>query len=228
MKILQWNIHAWTNEESVNSTKSILELISEIKPNLVSLNEVNEGYSDFLLYDIAQQLGYYYVFAPSLTYYLKGKKCRFGNAIFSTYFFSSVESFMLTPANFIYDGNEINEPRSVTWLKLFNNEHLSWFGSTHLPRTNQQIRVKTLQNLGETVPKTGEKIILAGDFNTEDTNMTQYFNEAAIVPYPQSVTYPCSNPTEAIDHFVLWNMQTYKCRVIKNYSSDHFPILLEL
>lgn len=228
MKILQWNIHAWADEDFKDSTQNILTLINDLKPDLASLNEVNEGYYDYSLHRMAQQLGYYYIFVPSLTYYLKGKKYRFGNVILSKHLFSAVESFTLTPVTFVYDGNEENEPRSITWLKLLNREQLVWFGSTHLPRTDHQVRAAAMQNLADTIPDRKGKIVLAGDFNTDDKDMGPYFTEAIIVPHPQEVTYPCRNPREAIDHFVLWNIRSYNCRVIKNSSTDHYPLLLEI
>ncbi len=228
MKILQWNIHAWTDEDFKDSTPNIITLITDLGPDLVSLNEVNEGYCDYSLLRMAKQLEYYYVFVPSLTYYLKGKKYRFGNVILSKHLFSAVESFTLTPATFVYDGNEKNEPRSITWLKLLNQERLGWFGSTHLPRADHQVRATALRNLADTIPDRTEKIVLAGDFNTGDKDMGPYFTGAVIVPRPPEVTYSCRNPREAIDHFVLWNIRSYNCRVIKNKSTDHFPLLLEI
>jgi endonuclease/exonuclease/phosphatase family metal-dependent hydrolase len=59
-----------------------------------------------------------------------------------------------------------SEPRSVVVVKVQTSAEPVWIGSTHLPRSDDGMRVTALQRLIQIVQELPKPWLLVGDFNT--------------------------------------------------------------
>jgi len=225
MKLIHWNIHMWLTEDEQPNYKSVKEFIKNLNPDIVTLTEVEDNYKKGIINKLAKELDYMYIFCPCFDFIYDKVRYSFGNAILSKTPFANIEHKIITPVEFLYDGNEPSEPRSVTWTELYNIPNFK-IGITHLPRKKKEYREFAIKKLKTSVYEK-EKFVLSGDFNISKSDLKNFFYNFDISPAEKINTYPCSNPKEDIDHIIYNGIKVKACRTIENYASDHFPIIFD-
>jgi endonuclease/exonuclease/phosphatase family metal-dependent hydrolase len=148
LRILHWNIHSWRDASDASSLEAIVDLVSETDPHVVSFVEVNEpwGMPDSLN-ELANRLGYSWIFAPSFEFGRQTPAGGFGNALLTKLPILAVQQWQLLWPSRLYDGTESSEPRSVVFAKLGFVLSPLWLGSTHLPRSDLQARANASRQL---------------------------------------------------------------------------------
>lgn len=223
IKLLHWNIHMWLTEQDQSNYNLIKKFIEYNNPDIVTLTEVEDIYNNCLVSKLAKELNYMLVFCPCFDFIYESERYSFGNSILSKFPFKKVENKIITPTEFLYNGCEESEPRNLTLVEILGIDNFS-IGITHLPRKIQKYKNFSINNLKKFIPK--EKFLIAGDFNIGRNELSDYFNSYSIYPLKKTYTYPCSNPSEDIDHIITQKIKVYNCNIINNFSSDHFPIII--
>ncbi len=166
LRILHWNIHSWRDASNASNLEAITDLVGETDPHVVSLVEVDEpwGMSDSLN-ELANRMGYAWIFAPSFEFGHQAPAGGFGNALLTKQPILAVQHWQLLWPSRLYDGTEPSEPRSAVFAKIGLLQSSLWFGSTHLPQNDSQARENALRQLMTLTQKLDSHWLVCGDFN---------------------------------------------------------------
>jgi endonuclease/exonuclease/phosphatase family metal-dependent hydrolase len=225
LKALHWNIHSWRGVSGASNLETIVDLVRETEPHVVSLVEVDEpwGMPDTLR-ELATQIGYTWIFIPCFEFGDQSPTGGFGNALLTTLPILAVEQWQLRWPPTQYDGTEPSEARSVVFAK-FKVAHSSvWCGSTHLPRSDAQARSGALQRLMALTRKLDSHWLVCGDFNTSAESWLERNGFVVVCPKPAQPTYPAHEPVEPIDYCVASPGLHVEGTVLKVGGSDHLPV----
>lgn len=224
LRILHWNIHSWRDASGAANLGAIADLVSEVDPHVVSLVEVDEpwGMSD-TLNEIANRVGYSWIFAPTFEFGHEAPSGGFGNALLTKLPILAVQHRQLLWPPQLYNGTEPSEPRSVVFAKLRCLQSSLWFGSTHLPRSDAQARANALDRLMTLTWKLDGHWLLCGDFNTPASSWLDSDRSVVVCPEPVQPTYPASEPAEPIDYCVGSPGLVVEGEVLRVEGSDHLP-----
>lgn len=81
IRLLRWNVHSWHDDAGHPNVDAVAELIGGIRPHVVSLVEIDEGWSEpDRLGAVARRCGYTSVFCPAFEYGEARSRGGFGNA----------------------------------------------------------------------------------------------------------------------------------------------------
>lgn len=227
VRILHWNIHSWRNTSDASNLEAVTDLIGETDPHVVSLVEVDEpwGISDSLN-ELANRVGYSWVFTPSFEFGHQTPAGGFGNALLTKLPILAVQQWQLLWPSRLYDGTEPSEPRSAVFAKLGFSLSSLWFGSTHLPRSDSQARANALCRLITLTQKLDGHWLACGDFNTPASSWLDDDHSVVVCPEPAQPTYPANEPVEQIDYCVASPGLLVEGRVLPVSGSDHLPLLV--
>jgi endonuclease/exonuclease/phosphatase family metal-dependent hydrolase len=227
LRVLHWNIHSWRDASGASNLEAIADLVSEINPHVISLVEVDEpwGMSD-TLNELANRVGYSWIFAPSFEFGRETPAGGFGNALLTKLPILAVQHWQLLWPSQLYDGTEPSEPRSVVFAKLGFSRSSLWFGSTHLPRSDAQARANALDRLMSLTQKLDGHWLVCGDFNTSASSWLDSDRSVVVCPEPTQPTYPASEPVEPIDYCVGSPGLLVEGKVLEVGGSDHLPVVI--
>lgn len=220
MRLLHWNVHMWQDANGASNAEAVAELIGQVSPDVISLVEVDEtwGQPDHLR-EIADDLGYSWVFVPAFEYREEG---GFGNALLSRRPFEAVQQWQLLSPR-LYDGSEPSEPRAVVLARIDIDGSDVWVGSTHLPRRDDAMRTESSRRLLQLLDRLDRPLALCGDFNQPASAWLP--DPAAVAPWPAVDTHPADVPTEPIDYCVFRDL-TGEAQVLTSTASDHLPVVI--
>lgn len=227
LRILHWNIHSWRDASGVSNLDAIIDLVSKTDPQMVSFVEVDEpwGMPDSL-HEVANRMGYAWIFAPSFEFGDQAPAGGFGNALLTKLPIMAVQHWQLLWPAKLYDGTEASEARSVVFAKLGFAQLSIWLGSTHLPRSDAQARTNALRRLTELTRKLDGHWLLCGDFNTPAESWLDRTRSVVVCPEPAQPTYPAHEPVEPIDYCVASSGLLVQATVVPVEGSDHLPLLV--
>jgi endonuclease/exonuclease/phosphatase family metal-dependent hydrolase len=220
VRLLHWNVHMWQDPGGKSNVQAVADLVEEVSPDVVSLVEVDEPWGrPNGLREVADQLGYCWVFVPAFEYRTEG---GFGNALLSRRPLRAVQQWQLLSPR-LYDGTEPSEVRAVILARVDIDGHATWVGSTHLPRGDLVMRAEASRRLRELLDQISEPWVLCGDFNQTPSDWLP--TSATVAPSPVLATYPAEAPGEAIDYCVLGGI-TGEAHVLPSTASDHLPVVV--
>jgi endonuclease/exonuclease/phosphatase family metal-dependent hydrolase len=227
LRVLHWNIHSWRDASGASNLEAIADLVSEINPHVISLVEVDEpwGMSD-TLNELANRVGYSWIFATSFEFGRETPAGGFGNALLTKLPILAVQHWQLLWPSQLYDGTEPSEPRSVVFAKLGFSRSSLWFGSTHLPRSDVQARANALDRLMSLTQKLDGHWLVCGDFNTSASSWLDSDRSVVVCPEQTQPTYPASEPVEPIDYCVGSPGLLVEGKVLEVGGSDHLPVVI--
>lgn len=228
LRILHWNIHAWRDASGAANLEAITDLATETDPHVVSLVEVDEpwGMADSLS-ELANRMGYSWIFAPSFEFGDQTPAGGFGNALLTKLPILAVQQWQLLWPARLYDGTEPSEPRSAVFAKLEFSLSPLWFGSTHLPRSDSQARANALHRLMTLTQKLDGHWLVCGDFNTPASSWLDNDRSVVVCPEPAQPTYPANDQlVESIDYCVASPDLHVEGKVLPVGGSDHLPLLV--
>jgi endonuclease/exonuclease/phosphatase family metal-dependent hydrolase len=229
--LLHWNVHSWIDPVSGKSNaEAVTRLIREYQPDVVSLVEVDETWSQpSTLARAAESCGYTATFVPTFEYGSNEPVGGFGNAILSRLPVQAVKQHQLTWPTTVYDGTEPSEPRSVllVTVRTPSGGELC-IGSTHLPRSDALPREQALARLTGLVTNLRNPWVICGDFNTPASTWVDSGGRFAVAPSREQPTYPVESPTEGIDYAVAGPGISLSAELLAVGGSDHMPVLVTL
>lgn len=228
LRILHWNIHSWRDAAGAVNLETITDLVRKTDPHVVSLVEVDEPWGmPESLNELANRIGYAWIFAPSFEFGHDTPAGGFGNAFLTKLPILAVQHWQLLWPARLYDGTEPSEPRSAVFAKLSFFPVPLWLGSTHLPRSDAQARANTLDRLMTLTQKLDDHWLVCGDFNTPASSWLDNDRSALVCPEPAQPTYPANDqPVESIDYCVASPDLLVEGRVLPVGGSDHLPLLV--
>lgn len=232
VKLLQWNI--WYKENIDN----ILKVINEVKPDIVTLQEISFDNKDDSNLQKLKNNFKYGEFAQAQQF-LYGRIQ--GNGIFSNYeLISNKKIFVQNPSD---SEDYSKEGRIYIEANIKVNEKELSVGTTHLSYTHEfketDLKNKEIQNLINILKDKKENYIFSGDLNTTKTSsyikqIQQYLincdtdNTWTTKPF----SYNGFNEDKLnwkLDYvFVTKDIKVSQIDVIDTEYSDHLPLLIEI
>ena len=227
LRMLHWNIHSWRDPSGVANLNTIADLVRETDPHVVSFVEIDEpwGMPDRLR-ELAIQIGYTWIFAPSFEFGDQSPTGGFGNGLLTKPPILAVQQWQLRWPPTLYDGTEPSEARSVVFAKLKFAQLSIWCGSTHLPRSDAQARINALHRLTALTQKLDSHWLLCGDFNTPASSWLGSDRPVVVCPEPAQPTYPAHEPVEPIDYCMASPGLHVEGEVLEVGGSDHLPVMV--
>lgn len=232
MKLLTFNVQHLRNYITREIDFDIfINIIKELNPDVVVLNEVFSGNSIFgdepkILAD-KLMMNYYFGHAISIP------KGDYGNAILSKYEIKDPITIKI-PDPIIKDENVYYESRVIIQCSINNITILG----THLglAKSERLLGIETIVSIVRKLNNNNQKFAILGDFNMtpNDDLLLPLLKECkdSVYDYYDDVkfyTFPSINPVQKIDYVFLSNsinINFYK--IINVVASDHFPILVSI
>ena len=228
LRVLHWNVHSWSDMTGAANVEIAAELVQATNPDAFSLVEVDESWAaaSTVVAELANRLGYSWIFVPAFEYGQDVPAGGFGNALLTRLpILGACQRRLVWPPR-QYDGTEPSECRSLVLAKLGGLSESFWVGSTHLPRSEAATRTAALRQVAEIVRGLSGHWLVCGDFNTPSSTWLESENRFAAFPQPERPTYPTGQPSEAIDYCIASPGLTVEVEVLPVTGSDHYPILL--
>jgi endonuclease/exonuclease/phosphatase family metal-dependent hydrolase len=227
LRILAYNTHHGEGTDGVLDLERIGELIAQVAPDLVALQEIDRLVERTGFVDQANEYGA-----------LTGMEALFGD--FMPYQGGHYGMALLSRLPILEWTNhrlpEGTEPRSAltATVQLPNSGREVVFSGIHFYNTEEE-RLAQAQTLMQLLSSESDITILAGDFNSLPASpvMELLATEWAVIPKEgESFTFPAQEPAREID-FMLVRPQTgfrvLEHRVLdEEVASDHRPIFLVL
>jgi endonuclease/exonuclease/phosphatase family metal-dependent hydrolase len=223
LKVLSLNIHAGLDMLGNDRIDDIGRLISDFRPDLVSLQEVrrNDPRTRRVLQDVtlSSHSGMVALFQPLV--WLVGTTQ--GNAVLSRTYPDAENSLTLSGGR---------ERRGILLISVKLGEVEVDFINVHfgLSVSERSTQIRALVDLLE---QRGNPAIIAGDFNVEPDSvelqpLAAIAREAwdiALVRHDNGMTFPASNPRVRIDQiWVRGPLEVLETGVIRSDVSDHLPV----
>lgn len=224
LRILAYNVKHGRGMDGAIDLERIARVISEQDPDLVALQEIDEGCGRSGGVDQARRLGELCSMTPIFGPFMDYDGGRYGMALLSRLPVEASTNHVLPPGR---------EPRTAlaARVRLDDGRALVLIG-IHLYATEEErlAQAETLLDVcaGEEAP-----VVLAGDFNsTPGSRVMERLGQAFEDPAKQGDprTFPSPSPEREIDFFLLRpgkRFEVLEQRVVDEpLASDHRPILL--
>ncbi len=229
LRVLTYNIHHGEGTDSVLDLERIARVITDATPDLVALQEIDNGASRTGSVDQAATLGsltgMHHAFAPFMDF----QGGRYGLAVLSKHPIVSVRVIALPPgrheprAALAVEVAPARKPR-VTMVCL----HFDWLDDDAERFAQAEVLIAALDSR--------EGVILAGDFNdTPGSRTIRAFEDAGFAIAPPTAgsgsTFPADRPDRRIDFVMHRPVFAFVGRVEvldEKVASDHRPVLAVL
>lgn len=231
LRVLQFNIRAAMSGRGHVDVPQIAAEIKAVRPDLVSLNEVDSGTSRTRVDEpasLAEATGLHVVYGPNLIY----DGGPFGNAILTRY--PVVESH-----NLRLPGTPRLEPRGLLTVVVSVGGRRVAFSSTHLSDGDAGRQGRLLQALAvkRALRSMTAPAILAGDLNSVPADVPARILRGDLLDAQEEGgtgpgdTYPQTNPSSRFD-YILYDRQLTAApgstQVRASGSSDHRSVFTKL
>ena len=225
--MLHWNIHSWRDDRQRPNHQAVEDLIRRIRPEVVSLTEVSTPWGDSRpVSEIAERLGYQWVFVPALEFRGSPATEGYGNALLTRLPILAVQQWRVhSPER--YANNEPTEPRTVALARVDAAGTPVWVGSTHLPASQADDRAAALRRLAGLLTGLRAPWLVCGDFNTAARTWREDLPDGVTVaPRWRRATFPARHPVRAIDYGLASPALRTRGRVLQCDGSDHRAIFV--
>jgi endonuclease/exonuclease/phosphatase family metal-dependent hydrolase len=226
LSVLHWNIHSWRDDREAPNEQAVEGLISELRPDAVSLTEVSTAWGEAgPLSEIAGRLKYRWVFVPTLEYRGEPATEGYGNALLTRLPILAVQQWRVHSPD-RYANNEPSEPRTVALARLEVAGTPVWVGATHLPANQEADRSRALTRLAALLRQLDPPWLVCGDFNTAVKTWRDELPEGvSVVPRWRKATFPTRpRPVRAIDYALVSPGLTARGHVVRRKGSDHWAV----
>ena len=235
MKIMTFNIQSCKDYITKEYNHKICgNLIKEINPDVIGLNEVTNGFvknqgpryfkqiealKDYCNYEYAY-------FAEAIKIH---EIAPYGNGLLSHYEVNDFEVYKIPDPKRTEDC--YYESRCIIKCEIKG----IIFIITHMGLANGE-RINAVKEIIRLTKNENKPIILLGDFNMTPVDkilkpLFDYYNDTSSLIKGDNRTFPSINPERKIDYIMIkkdTNIKIKNIEVIKKVASDHFPILLEI
>lgn len=237
IRLLTWNIHHGEGTDRRLDLERIAKVIREARPDLVALQEVDQGVQRTQRRDLPAELaaltGLQAVFSNNFSF----QGGRYGNAILS-------RLPILSATNRHYAMLQTNEQRGLLEVTVSTGSppRPLRFLCTHLDyRRDDTERLQNVREIRQVIAAQAEwPTILAGDFNDlPDSRVHRalklFLDDAWESKSPSAGsghTYPAGDPNRRIDYLFLSPRNGWKVTrtevITERIASDHRPIVAQL
>lgn len=233
LRVMQFNIHAGVSRYGGIGIARIAAEIRAAHPDLVSLNEVDDGTvrsggTDEPAY-LSQATGLHVVYGPNLFGYDGG---RFGNAILSRFPIAATHNTRLPR-------RPHSEPRGLLEASIRIGHRTISFYSVHLSQGGRGAvpRIRQAEAIARVIGSTSRPTILSGDLNSGPADLPvrilrQYLLDAQQYGgHGPGLTVPEVAPRNRIDYILYDNHFAPlpgSTQVLPSASSDHRSVWTEL
>ncbi len=240
--VASWNIWVFGDRD----VEGIAKVIRENDIDVIGIQEAAIYYDEDsplnIIEDVAEELGYNYVFYPALDFrkYDSDRQHEMGNAVISRYPIKDSEPHSLNPENISYDGTPEKEPRILINTEIDVEGASIRFLTTHLQYSHRfnttEIRTAEVQNLLSVVDSFEEPVVLAGDFNAplenEELQMVEEKLERVGSDKPTWTVKPFDYRGWSVDEleyrldnlFISGDLEYRSSKTISSQVSDHLPV----
>jgi len=233
VRVLTFNILHGANTNNDFDLDVIARVITEAKPDLVAMQEVDFKTRRAGNLDLATELGCRTAMAPLFGKAMKYDNGEYGEGVLSKYSFlvSKTHALPCSPGN---------EPRAAleVIILLPSNDTIAFIGS-HLDHTNDETdRISQANKINEIFSSNKYPSILAGDLNAEPgsapINILEEMWKPTYNKEDPAFTYPSDNPTKKIDYIMYYPTNRWRILntevIIDTVASDHcgYLVVLEL
>jgi endonuclease/exonuclease/phosphatase family metal-dependent hydrolase len=228
VRVLSYNIHHGEGTDGKLDLRRIASVIHRADPDVVMLQEVDNGCNRSGGVDQARELarltGYTAHFGKAMAY----DGGEYGQALLCR---TRLEDVSILPL----PGEAKTEPRIILSGAMSLGVNQITVASVHLDHQQSTSRVKQVNAILKHFASSESIMILAGDFNAEPgsdelNTMDQHWQRASAsedVP-----TFPAAKPTRAIDHVYYHQAQRFTVKSVVAWeeaiASDHRPLLVVL
>lgn len=227
VRVLSYNIHHGEGMDSVVDLERIADLIREVDPDLVTLQEVDSVTTRTGGVDQAAELGRLTGLEPVYGRFMPYRGGAYGMALLSRW------PIIETTNHRLPDGEEPRTALSATVRSPVTGRPLRVVG-THFYRTAEE-RLAQARALAQMLTEDTIPTILAGDFNsTPDSGVMRYLARSweVVAKGGDHLTFPSYGPEREIDHVLLrprGRFETVAQRLLSEpVVSDHRPMVVEL
>ncbi|MCL2744976.1 MAG: endonuclease/exonuclease/phosphatase family protein [Planctomycetaceae bacterium] len=224
LRILTYNIHVGVGMDKKLDLPRIAKVISDLKPDLVALQEVDRFADRTKKVDQIEELkkltGMHGTFGKTIP--IAGGE--YGIAVLSRFPIIE-EKYSQLPQL------EKHEDRGVIAIKVNINGKMLIFGSTHFCHMNKERRAKQAEKINELFADgKNDFTIIGGDFNAKPDEQTiKTLREKWFDATDENFTYSSTDPKIKIDYIFYRPKDVLKVKsteVIKEpLASDHLPVL---
>lgn len=222
LRLLTYNIKHGLGLDGVEDLERAAELIRELKPDLVALQEIDQGAERSGGVMQAERLGELTGMHPAFGKFMDYQGGEYGLAVLSRFEIVEAVNHVLPPGR---------EPRSALAVRVEPEGQPLLFVSLHLYATEEE-RLSQAEKIVELVGSEDAPVILAGDFNSQPGDAVMSFlGESFTVPSKNGdrFTFRADEPTREIDFILLRpgeRFEVIESRVIDESNvSDHRPVL---
>jgi endonuclease/exonuclease/phosphatase family metal-dependent hydrolase len=232
VRVLQYNIHFAVSRSGAVDLADIADEIETVRPDVVSLNEVDDGTLRTGRMDMPRYLaaasGLTAVYGPNLPW----QGGVFGNAILTRY-------PVVASSNQRLPGAPGLEPRGLLTTTLRVGGRTVSFSSTHLSdgtsgRTSRGLQA---QAIADALRETADPAIVAGDLNSDPGDLpVRILRQHLLDSQVQGgtgpgLTIPEAAPQSRIDYVLYddrWAVVPGSTRALRSATSDHRAVFTEL
>jgi endonuclease/exonuclease/phosphatase family metal-dependent hydrolase len=228
LSVLHWNIHCWKDADDSPNLDSVTEFVGDVRPQVVSLVEVDESWgAPLILGQMAERLGYSWLFVPAFDYWPDSPTKGFGNALLTTVPVLSFQQWPISTPELFFDGSEPSEARTIALLKLKHGGEPVWIGATHLPWSDATARQHAMRRVILITKKLHGNWIICGDFNAPESSWPSDDLSHMVFTSPASPTYPADDPAKTIDYCISSPGISLQVTTLTAKGSDHLPVLAQ-
>jgi endonuclease/exonuclease/phosphatase family metal-dependent hydrolase len=225
LRILAFNTHHGAGLDGVLDLERIASVIRSVDPDLVALQEVDQGVERTDRVDQAGAYGSFTGMAAVFGAFMEYQGGRYGMALLSRHAIVSWENHRLPPGA---------EPRSTlaARIRMRASGREIVVAGIHFYRTEEE-RMAQARRTAEILEPHTVPVVLAGDFNSlPGSPVMEFLAQGWAVPAKEdpSYTFPADDPAREID-FILVRPQdgftVLEYRVLgESVASDHRPVLM--
>lgn len=232
LTVMTYNIHHGGGADGKVDLPRLAEVIRKCEPDLVALQEVDNGVPRSAnareAADLGKMLGMFGVFGKAMDY----QGGQYGDAVLSRFPIESSDVHHLP-----YRDGDKREPRcAVAATVTLHDRRKIVFMSTHLDHTHEPSdRLAQAEELAAIVVKEKLPVILAGDFNCNPGTppLNALAKEMEQTTKDEPPTCPADAPKETIDHVFVkprgGKWKVLETRVVEEtVASDHRPVVVKL
>lgn len=222
LRILCWNLHHGVGEDNKLDLERIAKVISEQKPDLVALQEIDRKCGRTKRVDQAAELarltGLQMAFGKAMDF----DGGEYGQAVLSRFPIASTQVHQLPG-----DG----EPRIAFEAEVKIDGKPMRMVTVHLDHQQDARRLKQAETLAKSLENRHEPMVLAGDFNDGPESATVKAFAAQWKAAPKKdpkLTCPAATPSVEIDHILLRGLEAKEPATVlpEAVASDHRPLLV--
>ncbi len=246
MRVMTFNAHSCKGSDGLVSHERIAQVIADIDPDIVALQELDVDQDRSHRSDqpqlIANYLKYLFHFSPAFSM----EQGSYGNAIFSRYPMQCIQAKSLPGSEIKVKKNRygiwnpVKEPRGALWVSVqIPGKESVQVITTHLGLTAQErgCQVDTLLS-DEWIAAAAKKgpVIFCADMNAIPLSRVYRKMRSKLLDaqhmngFKRKATFPSCWPVLRIDHIFLsheWKVLDVQVPSLHRQASDHLPVVVD-